>query len=555
MSDLGMTEAEFRKRHMDPVWRLNNLYWVKAADTGKAVPFKPKAEQRVLIEAVYVKKLRNILVPKARQLGISTVISLIILDCLLFHGGVQAAIIDLTQPDATKKLRNKILFAFEHLPDVLRQQYEVLKSNDHVFSLKAKGSEEDGESEVQAGMNARGDTFQVLMISEWGKIAFSDPIRSQEILTGAMPAAKKGIRFIETTWKGAKQGHLWEIMRRAMETKEEDMTDEDFHLFFFPWWGDPDYALEGNVGQISEGCAKYLEDTEAELTRRGAANPFSYDQGFKFTPAQRLWYFKVAWAKGLFRYEEYPSLLEECFKAPIEGAIYADLLDRLRTTGAIRPGVVDRSMLVHTSWDLGSPINTVTWYFQIVGQEIRVIDIDHEEDLTPAERVAKILGKGYLLGWHYLPHDALGTQKSGKTFQMELHALGLRNTRVVPQTLDVWVGINHLRGILPRFTFRVPECERGLDMLGAYHTKRETAGGTALDIPVHDSSSHYADGLRTLAEAEMAGMISSSGMGRAQGRAGTTVRTGFRGEEDEAKPRGILDRFFGGRQGSVRVIR
>ena len=40
---------------------------------------------------------------------------------MLFHGGVQAAIIDLTQPDATKKLRNKILFAFEHLPEVLRK--------------------------------------------------------------------------------------------------------------------------------------------------------------------------------------------------------------------------------------------------------------------------------------------------------------------------------------------------------------------------------------------------------------------------------------------------
>ena len=71
-----MTEEEFRKCHGDPVWRLHHLYWVKAADTGKAVPFVPKSEQRTLIEAVYVKRLRNILVPKARQLGISTVISL-----------------------------------------------------------------------------------------------------------------------------------------------------------------------------------------------------------------------------------------------------------------------------------------------------------------------------------------------------------------------------------------------------------------------------------------------------------------------------------------------
>jgi hypothetical protein len=542
-----MTEQEFQKLHRDPVWRLSNLYWVKDAVSGKAVRFVPKAEQRVLIDAVYVRKIRNILVPKARQLGISTIICLMILDSILFRGGVQAAIVDLTQLDATKKLKNKVLFAFEHLPLVLRKEYKLVTANDHVFAVRLNGKQDDALSEVQAGMNARGDTFQLLLISEWGKISFTDPLRSQEILTGAMPAAKKGLRFIETTWKGAKQGHLWDIMKRAMETKVEDMTEEDFWLFFFPWWGDPDYSLAGNVGQIPGEVNRYLSETEAEIARRQG-------KPFEFTPGQRLWYFKVAWAKGLYRYEEYPSLLEECFKAPIEGAIYAEILDKLRATGAIRPGAVDRTLMVHTCWDLGSPINTVVWYFQVVGQEIRVIDCDSDQDLTPAERVARILGKNYLLGWHYLPHDAMATMKSGRTFQMDLSALGMKNTRVVPVTSDIWVGINHLRGILPRFTFRVPECDRGLDMLGAYHTRRETSGGGALDVPVHDSSSHYADGLRTLAEAEMAGMIVNAGMGRAAGK-GTTVRSGFRGEEDADKPRGILDRFFGSRQGAVRVIR
>ena len=524
-------------------WR--TLYWVKDAVTGRGVRFIPKKEQAVLIDAVFVKKIRNILVPKARQLGISTIISLIVLDHLLFRGGVQAAIVDLTQADATKKLRNKIVFAFENLPLVLKEKYEVIKSNDHVFSVRLAGCAEDNDdSEVQAGMNARGDTYQIMHISEWGKIAFTDPIRSKEILTGAMPAAKKGLRIIETTWKGAKAGDLWEIMKRAMETLPEDMTEEDFSLFFFPWWNDPVYSLEGNVRQISEEVVKYLDETEAEISKRESRE-------FKFTPAQRLWYFKVAWAKGLYRYEEYPSLLEECFKAPIEGAIYADILDRLRAAGNIRPAAVDRNFLVHTAWDLGSPINTVTWYFQLVGPEIRIIDLDCELDLTPAERVARIMGKGFLLGWHFLPHDALGTMKSGRTFQMELHALGLRNTRVVPQTVDVWIGINHLRGMLPRFTFRTPACDKGLDMLSAYHTKRETSSGTALDIPVHDSSSHYADGLRVLAEADESHMLSSAGTGKVQ------ITTGFRGDEVRRNEPDVLTRFFGPDpwKKQVRVIR
>ena len=79
---------------------------------------------------------------------------------------------------------------------------------------------------------------------------------------------------------------------------------------------------------------------------------------------------------------EFPTVLEECFQTPVEGAIYAEIIDRLRAEGAIRPAVVDNSSLVHTAWDLGSPLNTVVAYFQIVGAEIRVIDCASDLDLV-----------------------------------------------------------------------------------------------------------------------------------------------------------------------------
>lgn len=485
-------------------WRFNNLYYVKSEMDGKPVPFHPKPEQQKILDAVYRDGITNILVPKARQLGISTVIALIILDHLLFNAGIQAAIVDLTQGDATKKLRGKIVFAFKRLPDAIKNEYELVKDNDHAFAIRLKEVPEDTVSEVQAGMNARGDTFQILHISEWGKIAYSDQLRSTEILTGALPAAKHGLRFIETTWKGGKGGHVWEIMDAAMKTLPEHRTKEDWTLFFFPWWGDPSYALEGDASQIPREVNKSLDETEQAISQAKAT-------AFRFTQQQRLWYYKVAWAKGLFRFEEYPSLLEECFKAPIEGAIYGDLIDRLRTKGAIRPAEIDTTALVHTSWDLGSPINTVVWYWQVVGPEFRVIDCDMDMDLTPVERVAHMLSKGYPLGWHYLPHDAAATQKSGKTFHHELQSVGLGNIRVIPQTHDIWIGINHLRSILPRFSFRLPNCERGIEALACYHTKRETSSGIAVDLPVHDWSSHPCDALRTLAEAEKAGMVHSTG--------------------------------------------
>ena len=149
---------------------------------------------------------------------------------------------------------------------------------------------------------------------------------------------------------------------------------------------------------------------------------------------------------GMFILREYPSTLEECFQSPVEGAIYADLIDKLLAEGAIGPWKVDRSALVHTCWDLGSPINTCVWYFQVAAGEIRVIDLDMDLDLTPVERVSRMLAKGYLYGSHFLPHDAMATQKSGRTFLMELKETGLANVKAVPRTYDVWIGINKFWG-------------------------------------------------------------------------------------------------------------
>ena len=93
----------------------------------------------------------------------------------------------------------------------------------------------------------------------------------------------------------------------------------------------------------------------------------------------------------MFIKREYPTALEECFQAPVEGAIYAEQIDKLRADGAVRPWIVDNSSLTHTCWDLGSPINTVVWYFQLLGaDEIRVIDCDLDLDLTLVERVARV---------------------------------------------------------------------------------------------------------------------------------------------------------------------
>ena len=73
--------------------------------------------------------------------------------------------------------------------------------------------------------------------------------------------------------------------------------------------------------------------------------------------------------------------------------------------------------------------------------------------------------------------------------------------------MTIWIGINRLRQILPRFTFRIPACERGLKAVSNYRTVRTTSTGLAVDEPVHDWSSHAASALKVIAEAEAAHMF------------------------------------------------
>ena len=511
-----MTEAELAEKLKDPIWRLCNLYGVKEAGTGKVIPFRPRAEQLQVFEAVYRKGWKRIVILKARRLGMSTAIDIMAADAVLFNAGIQVSIIDQTQDDASKKLNAICKTAFQFLPEVLRKRFVVTRNNDSSWEV---GLGDDTTSAIYAGKNARGGTNQLLHVSEWGPIQADDPRRSEEILTGALPSAEHGTVIVETTWKGGRGGHLYEIVKQAMEIPEAEKTERDWHLFFFPWYNDPTYQEDGNVALIEPEVAKYLREKEEAL-------------GITLTDRQKIWYARRRRELGMFIWREFPTTIEECFRAPIEGAIYADLIDQLRAKGVITRSEVDRSALVHTFWDLGSPVNTVTWYVQLVGSEIRVVDVDMDLDLSITERVAHILGKGYPLGCHYLPHDAAATPTSGRSVQMELEAAGLKNVRIIPRTTDIWIGINRLRQLMPRMTFRLPACEKGLDALSNYHTRRETSSGLARDIPVHDWSSHAADALRMFAEADAAGMLeggSATAMeSRRRAAGGVRVLTGLR---------------------------
>ncbi len=233
-------------------------------------------------------------------------------------------------------------------------------------------------------------------------------------------------------------------------------------------------------------------------------------------PEEELRGLRANMTEGAFR-QEY--LVD--WSAPIPNAIYAACIDAARAEGRIAPMPQDPNHLVHVVFDLGAPAQTVCFYFQIIGKTIRIIDVDMGGEETIIQRVARMRSMGYPYGAIFFPHDALTTERSGRTLATEFAAVWLNqnlemtgiqdyhraNLKFIPRTHDIFVGINRAIQLFPIFEFRSPQCDAALDMIGRYRTRPMKEGVSVTPEPIHDSASHASDCLRYIAEAELAGMI------------------------------------------------
>ena len=479
-----------------PMWRLRNLYACRTEGKGGAEPFVPRQEQELIFQHLLDHPEVPAYIIKSRRLGLSTGICTFQADAAIFRSGWRGILIDQNQRDATKKMVEIIRFAVDNLDPAILETVRFDKRNDSELRLRVSDEKEAQDSVIYATTSGRGGDCSMLHVSEWGPIAAEDAPRSAEIRTGAFPAARLGRRVVETTWMGGKGGDLWDLIEPIMTSN----PNAEGKIFFFPWHDDP-VAFKTD-GMVTAEVEEYFRELQGRLGKR-------------FSQEQKKWWASKKLEQGIFMSREYPSTLDESFRAPVEGSIYGKFMDAAQAEGRVKPFPWDRSHLVHTFWDLGSPKNTRTIYVQFVGREIHVIDHDTGLEYGPTERVAHIKGKGYPYGGHFLPHDAAATEKSGKNFQEQLEDAGLVGIEIVPRCAEVWTGINKVGELMPRMWWHAEKCAGLLASVAAYHTKKGSKDGHATNNPEHDWSSHDADAVRQIAEAMEAGLI----------RDGTQART------------------------------
>jgi hypothetical protein len=221
------------ERFRDPLWRLSTLYSIRTRH-GAIIKFRPRPQQRQIIDVIYRQGCRRIIILKARQLGFSTLLGVICADRLCFGLGQQISLIDQTIEDARQKLRDIVMVAYDSLDPALKRELPITRSNTGELAVKFVRYEEARTNSMFAGTHARGGANSFLWISEWGVIQASDLTRSEEILTGALPSVGDGVCVVETTWKGGRNGHLWSLVKSALETPEEQKGPLDWRVVFFP---------------------------------------------------------------------------------------------------------------------------------------------------------------------------------------------------------------------------------------------------------------------------------------------------------------------------------
>jgi hypothetical protein len=192
----------------------------------------------------------------------------------------------------------------------------------------------------------------------------------------------------------------------------------------------------------------------------------------------------------------------ECsFEAAILGAYYGEDLRKITDAGQVCKVDYDPHLPTYTSWDLGYRDDTAIWWYQVVRNEIHIIDYFAISGANIAEIAKIVIEKPYKYAKHYLPHDAKAKTlaAAGKSVIEQLSEfLGINNMAIVPD-LSVQDGIQAVRQMLPMCWFDSERTFDGLEALRQYQREYDEDKKAFRQTPRHDWTSHPADAFRMLA--------------------------------------------------------
>lgn len=211
----------------------------------------------------------------------------------------------------------------------------------------------------------------------------------------------------------------------------------------------------------------------------------------------------------------------------VEASVYGKWVEKARLEGRLRRDVFDPSLPVFTAWDLGRSDDTAIWWYQVAGNEVRLIDYyeNNREDIKHyAEQIygrkiincvygenGKILSHElgevfekvrtlYNYADHYVPHDAAHKlfAANGRSAVMQFGEFGI-NTTVVP-AMAQQSQIDAARLTLDLSYIDQERCRAGLRCLKKYEFKDKGEDRGYSEKPEHSVYSHGCDAYEIVAQ-------------------------------------------------------
>jgi hypothetical protein len=477
---------------LDPYWRLSNLYKIKDKN-GRLVRFAPTEAQLNLLDEMWY---RNVVL-KARQLGFTTVIQLWELDTALFNSNTSCGVVAHNTDDAKKFFRDKVKVAYNELPLALRtaRETETENASELIFN---------NGSRIVVGTSLRSGTYQILHISEFGKLCAKNPERAREVITGAANTVPtEGIIVIESTAEG-KEGRFYDMTKAAekLQLTGAPLSKLDYKLHFYPWWGEPTYRLDHDY-EIEPEMMAYFEGLERE-------------HQIELDREQKNWYIAKFREQGEDMKREFPSHIDEAFETSNEGKWFTKQIRQAYKEQRICTFPIADAP-INTFWDIGRSDKQAVWFHQYVGFQHRFIHY-HEASETDLKYWAIYLKnlqaeRGFLFRKHYLPHDA-GHERMGiitDSIEQQLNTLGVINTEVVPRVHEKMHAISLTRTLFSQVVIHQVECADGITHLEQYGKKWNTKAQAWSSEPLHDDHSNGADAFEQWAQALDGGLLVETG--------------------------------------------
>src|SRR3990167_8223017 len=195
------------------------------------------------------------------------------------------------------------------------------------------------------------------------------------------------------------------------------------------------------------------------------------------------------------------------FDAALPGAYFGEEMNEAEARICGVPH--NAGQLVFPAFDFGrgQSNSTAISFFQVVGQEPRVIDY-YEDSTGNIEGYAKLLkGKPYNYGHLILPHDG-GHDRlaTGMSYAAQFQQFGFQ-TKIVPVTPSLMNDINITRQFIKMCWFDKIKTARLVDCLRNYHREWDEQNKVFKNSPKHNWAGHGVDSFRTGAVAHRMGYL------------------------------------------------